>query len=335
MTQRRLTKAVKAGIVKQWDGDGIAADRVRRTAHSAKGASKLYEVVPSVTLDTHLSASEFAMNVACRLGVDVMDAGGPCKMCGMQLDSHGIHAQSCMGGGDAVREHNAVRDVFFDYCERGGLRPVLEAPGLWAEGGQSVDAHRPADVLVMPHLALARVLPDGSRAVRSERVCFDFAVVNALGSSHWSDKERGGGCAAEAYDIAQKRRNRAEVRCNAAGLKYWPVVFEQQGGTSKGTDAAIRAVSEAIATREGREASGIRRELLCRIAVVLARSAASMIGRRQRHQTAHRPRWTTIAEELCRGAGVSDEGDEASSVRASAGTSTTTVGAPAARDIRL
>ena len=42
----------------------------------------------------------------------------------------GLHCFSCMSNGDAVRIHNGVRDVYYDYCERGGLRPEREAPHL-------------------------------------------------------------------------------------------------------------------------------------------------------------------------------------------------------------
>jgi hypothetical protein len=49
---------------------------------------------------------------------------------------------------------------------------------------------RPADILVIPNLALAQRLPDGGRAVRTEPICFDFAVINALGSGHWSETAR-------------------------------------------------------------------------------------------------------------------------------------------------
>lgn len=104
---------------------------------------------------------------------------------GQRGDSGGVHTQSCMAGGDVVLEHNAVRDVFVDYAERGRLRPVAEAPGLLRAEGAGPCRDRPADVLVIPHLAFARQLPDGSRAVPAERVCLDFAVVKALGPGHW------------------------------------------------------------------------------------------------------------------------------------------------------
>ena len=206
-----------------------------------------------------------------------MEAGDPCPKCGMQLDRKGIHPQSCMAGGDATLVHNGLRDVYEDYCKRGGMHPEHELGGLLSRDSRE----RPADVLVIPSLALARELPDGSRAVRTERVCFDFAVVNALGPDHWSATASGSGGAAEQFDQRKRRNNQTEAKCRQAGLSFWPMVFEQQGGKSKAADAATRAISEAVAEKEGRKAATIRHELNNRVAILLARAAAAMIARRQ------------------------------------------------------
>ena len=63
------------------------------------------------------------------------------------------------------------------------------------------------DILVIPSLALAQEHPDGSRAVRTERICFDFAVVNVLGPSHWARTAAQCGGAAEDYDTHKRRHN--------------------------------------------------------------------------------------------------------------------------------
>ena len=206
-----------------------------------------------------------------------MEGGDACPKCGIQLVREGLHCWSCMAGGDATLEHNSVRDIFVDYSKRAGLRPEAEAPGL-LRGSRE----RPADVLVVPQLALATVLPDGSRRVATERVCFDFAVINALGSSHWAETASGSGGAAEAYDCQKRRRNDTAARCRDQGLTFCPVVFEQQGGRSKAADSAIRSIAEAIGAREGVEASTVRRSFEQRLAVTLARCGADMIARRQR-----------------------------------------------------
>lgn len=220
-----------------------------------------------------------------------MEAGAPCGLCGIILDSKGFHALSCMSGGDQVHEHNAIRDVTFDYCERGQLRPSLEHIGLLTGSEDPTCRDRPADVLVIPHVALARALPDGSRALRTERVCFDFAVVNALGPGRWDETSQDGGGAAEAYDQTKRRRNNTEERCTTHGLRFWLVVLTHQGGTSKAADSAFRAIAKAVAEKEGRDEASIRREMQHRIAIVLARSRACRVLRRVRVRNAGRPAW--------------------------------------------
>ena len=282
VTQTRLNKLMTAKRMERWGESVTPADKVRKNAYSAKGAGKLFRIIPSKALDTKLTSGEFVTNVACLLGVDVMEGGEPCPKCGVMLDCKGTHPKSCMAGGDKNILHNAVRDVYEDYSRRGGLRPEREAPGLMADtNAEQPSQERPADILIIPSLALARELPDGSRAVRTERVCLDFAVVNALGSNHWSQTAVKGGMAAEDEDQRKRRHNNTEARCAERGLTFWPVIFEQQGGQSKAAYAATRAIAEAVADREGGRASDIRQEMNQRVAILLARATASMIARRQ------------------------------------------------------
>ena len=122
---------------------------------------------------------------------------------------------------------------------------------------------RPADVLVLPHLTFARVVPDGIRASHTERVCLDFAVINALGAGHWSATSGGSSRAAEAYEETQKQKHQqTEERCAEAGLRFWLVVLEHQGGMTKGADAALRVAAAAVATHEGKDQKCIREEML-------------------------------------------------------------------------
>jgi len=300
VTQGYLGGKLRGKAVEAWRGESQPADGVRLSAHSAHGAGTRYELTPSRTFDMNISACEFADNVATLLGVDVLDEGSACPLCAAPLDAKGTHCLSCMSGGDATFVHNAIRDVFYDYSARGGLRPELEAAGLLDDPGarearQAADEHRPADVLVIPHITLARFLPDGSRAVRADRVCFDFALINALGPSHWADTAMASGLAAESYDAQKRQHNRTEERCREHGLQFRPVVFEAQGGMSKGADAAVRALAAAVASREGREPATVRREMLHRIAVIVARGSAARIARRRSKVSGARASWASAA----------------------------------------
>ena len=208
------------------------------------------------------------------------------------------HIPACMSGGDATSMHDGVRDIYLDFCERGGLRPRGEAPGILAEVLGRESRRRPADVLCVPALTLARKLPDGSRAIRTEPVCFDFAIINALGQDHWRDTAEAGGQAAERYAERKRTRNDTARLCLEAGYRFWPVVHEVQGGMAKGADAAVRAIAGAVAEREGRTAAAIREELLGRVAVLIARCTARAIRRRGTPQLRNPPPWWAAAAKV-------------------------------------
>ena len=171
-------------------------------------------LVPSKTLDTHLTPSEFVNTVSRRLGVDVMDSGMPCCFCGHHLDAQGSHCFSCRAGRDATR-------------------PISEAPNVLLDVFTLDGRCRPVDILCIPALALARVLPNGARAVRTEPVCMDIAVINALGQDHWRHTAVRAGSAADVYSAAKATRNDISNKCWAEGYRFWPIVHEIQGGMAK------------------------------------------------------------------------------------------------------
>ena len=299
VTQTVLNDEINRFQKDKWMAEAEPAQKVWMNAYSAPGCGQELGLTPSKTLDTQLSQGEFATCVACRLGVDVMEGNVPCPFCGELMDSTGIHALSCMSAGDATSMHNGVRDVYHDYCERGGLRPRNEAPQVLAEILGRDNRRRPADVLCIPALALAQRLPDGSRAVRTEPVCFDFAVINALGRGHWADTAAAPGRAAERYDTSKRTHRDTERLCREAGYRFWPVVHEIQGGMAKAADAATRAISEAVAEREGRDTASVRQEFLSRIAVLVARCSARAIRKRAvRSRTVARPFFTALTQTL-------------------------------------
>ena len=187
--------------------------------------------------------------------------------------------------------HHGVRDIYYDFCSRGGLRPRSEAPGVLAEVLGADSRRRPADVLCLPALTLSRRLPNGARAVRTEPVCFDFAIINALGQDHWADTAAAPGQAAEHYAAQKRSRNDTERLCLEAGFRFWPVVHEVQGVAGKAADAAVRAISEAVAEREGRAPATIRREFLGRIAVLIARCTVRAIRKRSAARRTAPPPW--------------------------------------------
>ena len=279
ITQSLLNERIDQQNMADWRNGASPSERVHLQAYSAKGSHEV-SLVPSKTLDTYLTPSEFVNTVSRRLGVDVMDSGMPCCFCGHHLDAQGSHCLSCMAGGDATTLHNGVRDVYFDFCERAGLRPISEAPNILLDVFTLDGRCRPADILCIPALALARVLPNGARAVRTEPVCMDIAVINALGQDHWRHTAVRAGSAADVYSAAKATRNDISNKCWAAGYRFWPIVHEIQGGMAKDAHAAMRAICEAVGKKENTDATTVRVEFLSRLAVVTTRAATRAVQKR-------------------------------------------------------
>ena len=158
-----------------------------------------------------------------------MDIGRPCCFCG---------------------------DVNFDFCERAGLRPISEAPKILLDIFTRDGGCRPADILCIPALALAQVLPNGARAIRTEPICLDIAVINALGQDHWRHTAVRPGSAADIYSAAKATRNDISNKCWAVGYRFWPIVHEIQGGMAKGADA-VRSCREKGEHGRGDGAGGV------------------------------------------------------------------------------
>ena len=89
--------------------------------------------------------------------------------------------------------------------------------------------------MVCRSAAFHRTLPDGTR-VRPEhpRIAFDFAIINALGPSHWQETWMESRSAVEKY--AEKKRSHLDTarKCNEVGIVFQPIVFDVQGGYDDG-----------------------------------------------------------------------------------------------------
>ena len=81
---------------------------------------------------------------------------------------------------DATTQLTAAGDIYSDFCEPAGPRPVSEAPKIIMDIFTRDGWCKAADIVCIPALALAEVLPDGSRAIRTEQICLDIAVINRV-----------------------------------------------------------------------------------------------------------------------------------------------------------
>ena len=208
------------------------------------------------------------------LGVDAYEESSICKYCGAVLDCKGIHALSCMSGGDVLLRPNEVRDIIYRFCQRARLRLELEKVGLPEEESILVNLRRPADVLMDL---------SGSRAseVRSARVALDVKVINGLGQDHLAASSVDGLGAAEAYREQQKEHLNTAALCSERGIAYEPIVFTAQGGIGRHTEAFLSRIAAAIASEEEISAAEAKSSLIQTISRSLARSAAKAVARRK------------------------------------------------------
>ena len=91
----------------------------------------------------------------------------------------------------------------------------------------------------------------------------------------------GGGNAAEAYDKFKRRRQQTEARCEEQGLIAILACGVRAAGRHM-SKAALTSVAKAVALKEMKEHSDIKRAMQHRIAVIIARSVAQRISMRYR-----------------------------------------------------
>ena len=295
LKQSQVSALTEEARVRTWKKNASPDMICNLHAFSALLSGKVLGVVPSKTLDKNLSQSEFVNEVAARLHVDVFEANTSCTFCGTQIDTKGRHCYSCMAGGDTVVEHNTVRDIVYDYCRRGCLRPDSEAPELLRNISAPDGRRRPADVLVCSSSCIARTLPDGAH-VAGRKVALDFAVINSLGRTHWSATMQKSGSAEEAYAIRKCRHQQTEAKCRQANLEFQPIVMSSQGSMTPAMGAVLHGIADAVATIEGCDAAVIRKDIFERLAIAIARANARAITRRRIGQTG--TRYVTAATAL-------------------------------------
>ena len=130
ITQSVLNTRIDAQNMTNWRSEASPPERVRLQTYLAKGCGHEISPVPSKTLDTHLSPSEFANTVSRRLGVDVMDSGRPCGYCGQHLDAQGSHCLIMHGWWGC-----------YDAAQRGSGRLLRFLRTRWVEADQRGSEH--------------------------------------------------------------------------------------------------------------------------------------------------------------------------------------------------
>ena len=274
LAQHQIGRTLSAVRSKRILQNSQPLDQARLNLYSAPGASRWLEAAPSQTLDNHLTNKETSISMSLLLGVDVYDELSICRFCGRVLDCKGIHALSCMAGGDVVLRHNAVRDILYWFCTRGRLAPQLEKVGLLEDDAILVNLRRPADVL-------ANVRAHSSDQRRLDRTAIDVKVINGMGQGHFEQSLLCGRTAAETYRADKLEHLDTHSLCAARGINYEPVVFTVQGGMGRHTEALLASIAKAVSKEEGTVLAEAKSEIIQAVTLSLARSAAKAVTRRR------------------------------------------------------
>ena len=94
-------------------------------AYAALGGGRWLNATASKALDKHLSGHQILTLVGLQLGVDVLEGSVACRLCGITMDTKGIHCLSCTVGSDTVVRHNDVRDLLYKFASRAQLKHRL------------------------------------------------------------------------------------------------------------------------------------------------------------------------------------------------------------------
>ena len=271
-SQQHIAHSASLALAERLREEAAPFDRARMSAYSAPMVGRWLAAAPSRTFDMHMSGAEVSITSCMHLGVDVLKGGQPCRFCSAVLDAKGVHAASCMSGGDVLLRHNRVRNIIYRYGGRGQLNAELEKAGILDEDGVFVDLCRPADIMI-----------DGMESSRrgSERLALDVKIINALGSGHYLDTLEGSLNAAVKYRDAACTRANVRTRCAAMGVRYEPLVFTTQGGCEKHAEANISQIADAVGHVEGRDAGKVKAEILENLCLSIMKSVAKAVIRRR------------------------------------------------------
>ena len=197
-----------------------------KAAAGAKSGMWL-EAPPDPNLGLRMSNAEVRSRVSRRLGKQICEEG-PCPLCFGVMDKWGVHAESCMAGGDKTSVHHCIRNSIYRQSRLANFGPQLEK-GVDRMFGLESDRReddrgreRPADVLLV---RACDVCTGGGERVDG-KVALDVGVVCPQAAVHRSSGARESLGAAEDYVRQKCSRADMEVRCRNAGVVFQPMIFE-------------------------------------------------------------------------------------------------------------
>ena len=196
------------------------------------------------------------------------------------MDVHGSHALSCMCGGDAVLVHNESHNLLHRHASRSKMAPNLEPHGQLCNESTPVGEHlRPANVQVGGEFAAHVETPHS-------RVALDFGIGNALSQLNFEASSRDGTSAAKAYANHKRTRHATAELCEAAGIRYLPIMYTSQGGVDPHAAKALHILHEQVADFQGTIYLEVKDRFDIEMAMILLKGAHRADRRRRDNHAA-------------------------------------------------
>lgn len=236
-----------------WDeqlAQASLTDRATLLSEASVGGRAFLSAIPSGR--TQMEPAVFTTEIRARLRVTEADHDTWCPLCDAVLDCYSHHAGMCAAGGERTQRHNAVRDLVYDWCKRGGLNAA---------------GRRPADVY-LPTFAGAPT-------------AFDSAVTAPQRKESLAQASQEAGAAAEAYARHKEFHLRTAEACAAQGVKFVPLVAECSGAWDKGAMKIWSHLARAVAARTGEDSATSKNLLLQQLGVAIRSYRARAALRRR------------------------------------------------------
>ena len=219
---------------------------------------------------TPMDNAVFVTELRQRLGVPDAAADAWCPQCQGILDTHSLHAGTCVAGGEKTLRHTAVRDAVYRWADRAGLQPEKERPHLLLpQRPEDVGAQlrRPADIFLPSFSGIPAAIDLAITAPQRQDVVGQAAATPLAAASQ--------------YAAVKAAHLNTAALCNQQGVRFVPFVAESSGAWAPEASQILLQIARSAAARAGDDAAALHSELLQELSVLLRTHRARAVLRRR------------------------------------------------------